>query len=103
SDQRKDYFNQLLPLRQGGVLVLTYKGVKQFVANGDAAFARQELTALDSVASYAGAFQDSRGRLFIGKNQEGIALLEDRGNGWDSIGWLPIRGEPNCWHEDLLA
>lgn len=103
NEQRKDYFNQLLPLRNGGTLLLTYKGVRHLAAAKGGAIEEREVAALDTSASYAGAFEDSRGRLFIGKNQKGIALLEAKGSTWDSVGWMPIRGALYCWHEDLAT
>jgi signal transduction histidine kinase/ligand-binding sensor domain-containing protein len=101
--ERRDHFNELLPLRQGGAMLLTYKGVRQLMPGGGRAAALKAVAALDSASSYGGAFEDSQGRLFIGKNQEGIALLVPRGSEWDSVGWLPIQGVPNCWHEDTAA
>ncbi|MBX2929337.1 MAG: hypothetical protein KF852_15995 [Saprospiraceae bacterium] len=98
-----DYYTQLLPLKNGGLIALTFRGLRQMNSSNDGAYTMDIIPAIDSTASYYGAFQDGKGRLFIGKNNAGICLLQPNGATWDSIAWLPVRGDPHCWHEDTAS
>lgn len=101
--QLNEYFTQLLPLKNGDLIALTFRGLRQLNTPGDGACTLDIIPALDSTAGYFGAFEDSKGRLFIGKNNAGICLLQPRGNTLDSIAWLPVRGDPHYWYEDTAS
>lgn len=103
TDQLNEYFTQLLSLKNGGLIALTFQGLRQLNTSNDGAFTLDIIPATDSTAAYYGAFQDSKGRLFVGKGNVGICLLQPRGNTWDSIAWLPVKGNPDCWYEDTAS